>query len=74
METAGRPARSKGIMLPNLRQERYRAGLSLRDLAEKSGVKHGTISELETGRRGAQPRTLRKLADALEVSTKELVG
>ena len=64
----------RGIPLANLRRERQRAGLTLRELAEISGVKYTTISELENGRRGAQGRTVRKLAEALGVSTRDLVG
>lgn len=61
-------------MLPNLKQTRERKGLSLRELQEKSGVYRSTISELENLDRGAQGRNVRKLADALEVETDELVG
>lgn len=63
----------RGIPLANLRIERQRAGLTLRELEAKSGVKNTTISELENGRRGAQGRTLRKLAGALGISTRDLV-
>jgi transcriptional regulator with XRE-family HTH domain len=68
------PGRGKGIMLPNLKRERHRAGLTLRELEKVSGVKNTTISELENGRRGAQGRTVRKLAEALGVTPKDLVG
>ncbi len=53
-----------------MRQER---ALSLRDLTRRSGVAYDTISKLETGKREAQPRTLRKLAEALGVEPKELM-
>ena len=69
-----RTPRGKGIPMPGLRQTRYRRGLSIRDLSEKSGVKNTTISELENERRGAQARTLRSLAKALGVEPEELVG
>lgn len=59
-----------GVRLRRLRQER---ALSLRDLTRKSGVAYDTISKLETGKREAQPRTLRKLAEALGVEPKELM-
>ena len=42
-------------------------------LAEESGVHRNTISKLENGRGGAHPGTIRKLADALDVDTTELV-
>ncbi len=59
-----------GAWLRRLRQER---ALSLRDLTRRSGVAYDTISKLETGKREAQPRTLRKLAEALGVEPKELM-
>ena len=57
--------------LKELRRERV---LSLRELEEKSGVSYNTIWRLEDGRQGAHPRTIRKLAEALEVEPKELIG
>ena len=59
-----------GKRLRQLRQER---ALSLRDLSHITGVAHDTISDLETGKRNAQPRTIRVLADALGVKPKELI-
>ena len=47
--------------------------LTLRELEERSGVAYNTIWHLENGKRGAQPRTLRKLARALDVEPEELV-
>ena len=38
-----------------------------------TGVAFDTISRLETGKQRAQPRTLRKLADALGVEPRELM-
>jgi transcriptional regulator with XRE-family HTH domain len=55
--------------LKELRRERV---LSLRELEERSGVSYNTIWRLEGGRQGAHPRTVRKLAEALEVATSEL--
>ncbi len=56
--------------LRELRRERV---LSLRELEERSGVSYNTIWRIEDGRQGAHPRTLRKLAKALEVEPSELV-
>ena len=56
--------------LKNLRQQRV---LTLRELEERSGVAYNTIWHLENGKRGAQPRTIRKLAGALGVDPEELV-
>ena len=47
--------------------------MTLRELEERSGVAYNTIWHLENGKRGAQPRTIRKLADALGVDPGELV-
>jgi transcriptional regulator with XRE-family HTH domain len=49
-----------------LKHRRRRAGLSQMDLALKSGVGQHTISEAENDKREPQPRTLRKLASALD--------
>ncbi len=53
-----------------LRQQRV---LTLRELETQSGVAYNTIWHLENGKRGAQPRTIRKLAAALGVEPEELV-
>lgn len=55
-----------------LRALRERHALSQRALAERSGVDHKTVSAAETGRRAPQPRTLRALAEALDVEPEEL--
>ena len=47
--------------------------LSLRELANVTGMSHDGIQKLEAGRRQAQPRTVRKLAEALGVEPEELV-
>lgn len=72
--TKDRRIRGRGIMLRNLKRTRERKGLSLRELETKSGVYRSTINELELLDRGAQGRTVRKLAEALGVNTEELVG
>jgi transcriptional regulator with XRE-family HTH domain len=48
--------------------------MSQEELAERSGVARDTISKLETGRRGAYPSTIRKLAAGLEVRPQLLIG
>lgn len=72
-EMTGGTGRDQGVRLPGLRRARKEAGLSVRDLAEKSGVARSTISYLEQGDRSAQGRTARALADALEVELHYLV-
>ena len=59
-----------GTRLRRLRRER---ALSQRDLSRITGVAFDTISRLETGKQRAQPRTLRKLAEALGVEAHQLM-
>ena len=58
-----------GAKLRELRRHRM---LSLRELGQRSGVAFDNINKLENERRNAQPRTLRKLAEALGVEPHEL--
>ena len=53
-----------------LRQQRV---WTLRELEERTGGAYNTIWHLENGKRGAHPRTIRKLAEALGVAPEELV-
>ena len=57
-----------------LREERRRAALTQRELAERAGVGINTIVRIETGEI-SEPRvsTLRKLANALCVETRDLL-
>ena len=57
-----------------LRELRERAAFSQMELSERSGVSRATIADLELGKRGARPKTRRKLAKALGVEPWELVG
>jgi transcriptional regulator with XRE-family HTH domain len=59
-----------GMQLRRLRRAR---ALSQRDLARITGIAQDTISQLETGKREAQPRTIRKLAEALSVEPSSLM-
>jgi transcriptional regulator with XRE-family HTH domain len=56
----------------SLKEFRIKAGLSLRDLAEKSGLNFTTIHELETGKRKARLVTAGKLAIALGIEWRQL--
>ncbi len=56
-----------------LRELRERAAFSQMELSERSGVSRATIADLELGKRGARPKTRRKLAKALGVEPWELV-
>jgi transcriptional regulator with XRE-family HTH domain len=61
------------VDMARLRELRHRRVLTLEELAEKAGVGRNTIWRLEHGVMGAQPRTIRKLAKALNVEAEELV-
>jgi transcriptional regulator with XRE-family HTH domain len=61
------------VNVQRLKQLREEQALSLRELAGISEVPHSVIWRIESGRTGAQPRTIRKLAQALGVEPRELV-
>jgi transcriptional regulator with XRE-family HTH domain len=61
------------VNVQRLRALRQQRVLTLRELETRSGVAYNTIWHLENGKRGAQPRTIRKLAAALGVEPEELV-
>jgi DNA-binding XRE family transcriptional regulator len=63
----------RSVPLPGLRAARQRSALTQRELSELAGVGKGTVFELEVGRRGAYPRTVRRLAKALETEISNLV-
>ncbi len=67
------PRPAKGVPLPGLRELRRRRGLSQREVAEMAGITQGTVWQLETGRRGAYPRTTKRLCMALQVAPEELI-
>jgi transcriptional regulator with XRE-family HTH domain len=56
-----------------LRELRRRRVLTMEELAKKASVGRNTIWRLEHGVMGAQPRTIRKLAKALDVEPEDLV-
>jgi transcriptional regulator with XRE-family HTH domain len=66
---------SKSLKVDGDRLRRLRAenALTLRALAEISGVSYDTINKLELGRRPAHASTIRKLAHALDVEPRELM-
>ena len=59
-------------LLPGLKRVRLDAGLSIRELAAKAEVSPDTVWRVETLRRGAEPRTRRRIARALKTSIAEL--
>jgi transcriptional regulator with XRE-family HTH domain len=61
------------VNVERLRELRKHRVLSMRELEERSGVSYNTIWRLEAGRQGAQPRTIRRLSEALGVEPHELI-
>jgi transcriptional regulator with XRE-family HTH domain len=61
------------MKVPALRAAREANTLSQAELAERSNVDKSTIVRLEAGG-DAQPRTIRKLAEALAVTPDQLKG
>ena len=59
--------------MARLRELRRQRVLSMRELEDRSGVSYNTIWRLENGLTGAHPRTLRRLAEVLDVDPSELV-
>lgn len=59
--------------MDQLAELRERRALTLRELAEMSGVAADTINQIELGHRKPRPSTLRKLARALGVDVEELM-
>lgn len=68
------PRPAKGVPLQGLRALRKWRGLSQREAAEMAGITQDTVSQLETGRRGAYPRTIKRLSRALRVAPEALTG
>ncbi len=67
-----------GAVMPQIDGEKLRAlredkFLSHRELAKRASVSPTTVLNLEAGKAEAQRRTVRKLAEALEVNPRELI-
>ncbi len=77
VETIGRGAEvnpnGRGILLPGLWAARLSMGLTQRALAGMVGMGQSGVHELETLARGAYPRTISKLCEALEVEPADLM-
>jgi transcriptional regulator with XRE-family HTH domain len=56
-----------------LRAIREKKGLSLRALADRSGVAFGAINRIELGKTTPRLETLERLAKALGVSVRDLI-
>jgi transcriptional regulator with XRE-family HTH domain len=71
MSASSRPYRAFAETLWFLRTK---AGMTQEDLADRSGVHATEISRLESGRRGPTLRTVKKLAEGLQVPRWYLVA
>ena len=59
-------------LLQSLKRIRRERRMTIRELSARSGVSATTISHAESLRRMARPRTVRRLAEALEVRAEDL--
>ncbi|MXX05287.1 MAG: helix-turn-helix transcriptional regulator [Acidimicrobiia bacterium] len=69
-----RSTHSSSIFLERLRAAREMRELSQSELAKRSGMQASAISHFETGARKPSFDNLRRLADALDVTTDYLLG
>lgn len=69
-----RATSKKPLFFERLREARELRGLSQSDLAQRAGLQPSALSHFETGGRKPSFDNLRRLADALEVSTDFLLG
>ena len=58
----------------NVRRLRELRALSQRELAARAKLSVTTVNRIETGQQKAMPKTVRKLAEALEVTPQELLA
>lgn len=56
-----------------LKRARLKSAMSLRALASAAGVAHDTVMYIEKGVQEPQPRTVKKLADALGIPLEDLI-
>lgn len=61
------------IVGARLKSRRLELGLSQREMASKSGVTQGTVSQIENGRIAATVVMLSRFADALGLSLSEIL-
>lgn len=64
----------KSIFPDRLRKARENKDLNQTELAKKAGLEASAVSHFEAGRRQPSFHNLRKLADALSVTTDYLIG
>ncbi|MFC1658891.1 helix-turn-helix domain-containing protein [Candidatus Omnitrophota bacterium] len=63
------------MLSANIKKLRKKHGLSQEELAKKADITYSTLIKIESGANGNPTiKTLKKIADALDVSLDELVG
>jgi transcriptional regulator with XRE-family HTH domain len=68
-----RPSREAAMQI-RLREWRLAKVMTQEELAQRSGLTETTISRIESSRSEARISTVRKLAEALEISPQELIA
>ena len=58
----------------NLKRLRRERALSLSDLADMAKLSRVTINRIENGKQDPMPKTIRKLAKALNIKVEELMS
>lgn len=72
-KTQNDPTTSRLTFGERLREERKKAGMTLEDLAEKSGITWSYIAQVEVGRRNISVDNMHRLAQGVGVPLKELL-
>jgi transcriptional regulator with XRE-family HTH domain len=62
------------MRLRGLRQARQRQGMSISQLAEVSDLRRETITRVEHGQEDVPPSIIRRLAQVLRISQRELIS
>lgn len=64
-KAAQKPTEIDNLIIAQLRTARESAGISLRELEERTGISRGNLSRLETGETNPTITTLRRYAEAI---------
>ncbi len=64
-KAAQKPTEVESLIITQLRTARESAGISLRELEERTGISRGNLSRLETGEANPTVTTLRRYAEAI---------
>lgn len=70
---AGRRPQARFVFAGNLRRFRQAQGISQEELADRAGLHRTYVGSVERGERNISIDNMERLADALEVSLRELI-